>query len=1519
MISFWKYLHILILTGSILTNVCDKLSAESYSLCIGSVIHICANKTEIKKLECPRYTVCLNNKCEFKDDNFLDKRDDTNSLSQMRRSTMFPLSEYKHHYEKRIQNTILNSRLSYDLMFPVIILNETEFTVGNDNLFINATMFNDIDYKTANKFMYNSSLILIKSNERNDFIAKQVNKFQYYYTNDSYKVKVNDFEINDIILTGNIENTVDILFPAPRTNKDANNNTKSSSLSKRYEYNDEIYGKNWNYYEREMIPIWSNIDSSSTNKQMNDYILEENLFLGEESSIYCVDCYAYVSIRLYGYMYWGAAGIYCASIGGSIEATANINLLMSIMRNYSISKRYNLYSKTIPLISVTIGSISIETFMDLNTILDIELSGPIKYKVSGSYKNKYGKYKTIYGSSSTCDNAISYMIGTTGSDASVKQTFSNQVKNVDAGVKVGLSFGLSPVLTYGTDQYQKGLLVVGGFLNVESKNKLLCPNPSSNFEVYLTGKYYAAIDSNKELYLDNMIQIGNKYSIMNKTLSWECGENMKSILSYPKSAALPPLITISGEDINKQGVMIFESTDYSSITKTIFNGTSIFIGYTVKKIHQINEKTNSVTNTFSHGCKVLVSMIIKDIYLYSGCHNGLIKQWDTKTGNYIRSFTGHTNTITAMVVVDNYLYSGSDDSYIKKWSLSNGNLVKDFIMSNRIVSMIDLKTYYENYIYINIEGQLKLLSLSTDIIITVKSYSDFGYSCNMVLNGDMLYFTSGKNTIDELNINTYESRTFRDDISITELIVHKNFLYSFSKNDYIMKQWSLSTGSNTKKYNMTSLYPDGVTIHNDKLCIINMYRLKEFSPDISPNIQVVAETITVSTLTKTDTITSISTLSCSPTSTVTNDITKTITNSVTTTKITSGDQNSYYMLSGTVSGASEFSHSSSITKDGDYIYVSSYATSNVARLNTITNDIIYFKGHTNTVKYVLVHNGLLYTGSMDKTIKVWDAAKRTLIRTLSGHTDTIMNIIIYGDYIYSGSYDGSIIKWAISDGKFVNKYNQGSSIYTLTINDGIIYSGSSNGYVYKLVISTNTFSVYLSYSYGVYSLATDGYRIFLGTSNGIYEHYLSNSAYSYKYEHSITNDDLILVNNGYIYSITKNNNVKQWNIKTGSNTMTYYTKAASSGFGICIHNGYLYTGSENGLKRWVIISDPPLSATITQTSTVTSSITTTKVNTITQTPVTVTSTSTLSQITVTSTPVAQCVNNINKFGTNTKNYTLNGSGINSLIIDNLTYLYTAHSDGMIRKWDVEKGINSYNYSFSNVITYALDIENESMYASYSDNVVRRWNISTGLNIKTYTGHSDSVTSLLVDKGYIYSGSKDFTIKQWSISTGNLIRTFNKHTGSVYSLYVDNDILYSGSSDKTIRKWNITSGSYIKGFTGHNNVVNTLSIFNGNLYSGSYDKVIKEWNISTGLNTRNLTGHSSYVLSLFSTNGSLYSSSDDKTIKQWNLTTGANVYNFTGHSAAVNSVYVYNNLLYSGSSNGEIKQIHIKSKTTGGSR
>jgi E3 ubiquitin-protein ligase TRAF7 len=104
-----------------------------------------------------------------------------------------------------------------------------------------------------------------------------------------------------------------------------------------------------------------------------------------------------------------------------------------------------------------------------------------------------------------------------------------------------------------------------------------------------------------------------------------------------------------------------------------------------------------------------------------------------------------------------------------------------------------------------------------------------------------------------------------------------------------------------------------------------------------------------------------------------------------------------------------------------------------------------FVGHNGPVWALCIINELLFSGSSDNTIKVWDTGIGfKCIKTLSGHDGIVLALRQFGDkYLYSGSADQSIKKWDVERFEVVTTIAAHENpVCTLTTINNRLFSGS---------------------------------------------------------------------------------------------------------------------------------------------------------------------------------------------------------------------------------------------------------------------------------------------------------------------------------------------------------------------------------------------------------------------------------------------------------------------------------------------
>jgi WD40 repeat protein len=491
---------------------------------------------------------------------------------------------------------------------------------------------------------------------------------------------------------------------------------------------------------------------------------------------------------------------------------------------------------------------------------------------------------------------------------------------------------------------------------------------------------------------------------------------------------------------------------------------------------------------------------------------------------------------------------------------------------------------------------------------------------------------------------------------------------------------------------------------------------------------------------------------------------------------------------------------------------------------------------------------LLASGSGDSTVKLWDAANGTELRTFIGHASGVNSVAFSrdGKTLASGSDDKTIKFWDVATGAMLR---------TLQGHIGEVKSVafSSDG---KMLAS------------GSYDHTIKLWEVATGTEL-----------------HTLRgNPPVAFSPNGKILGGGYNNSIKLWDVATGAElrTLTGHSKFARS-VAFSPDGKSLVSGSfDNTIKLWDVETGTEL-RTLTGHSDPVWSVAFSP-----------------DGKTLASGSYDQTV----KLWDVAAGAELHSLGGHSSSVYSVAFspdgrsLASSSFDKTIKIWDVKTGAESRTLrghpSFINAVAFSPDGRS---LVSGSGNTVKQWDILTGAGLRTLAGHSDDIYSVAFspDGKMLASGSLDKTVKLWDASTGAELRTLRGHAALVNSIAFspDGKLLASSSYDRMVKLWDVATGAELRTLKGHSSVVFSVAFSpDGKLVaSGSADKTIKLWDASTGAEVRTLQGHSAEVsLVAFSPDGrSLASASVDKTIKLWDVKTGTELRTLRGHSDNLSSV------------------------------
>ena len=138
----------------------------------------------------------------------------------------------------------------------------------------------------------------------------------------------------------------------------------------------------------------------------------------------------------------------------------------------------------------------------------------------------------------------------------------------------------------------------------------------------------------------------------------------------------------------------------------------------------------------------------------------------------------------------------------------------------------------------------------------------------------------------------------------------------------------------------------------------------------------------------------------------------------------------------------EASSGATVDGNGDII-VQSWPTGDIECRRTISD-------HRAGVTSLAQHQGLLFSGAYDGTIKVFDTGMGRLVKSVAGHQLSVWTVAIHAESsaFFSAGSDGYIKKWSMEEGNMgllLSATDQQCKIYSLVVNGDRLYSGSSDG------------------------------------------------------------------------------------------------------------------------------------------------------------------------------------------------------------------------------------------------------------------------------------------------------------------------------------------------------------------------------------------------------------------------------------------------------------------------------------------
>ncbi|MFD7812852.1 XRE family transcriptional regulator [Streptomyces sp. NPDC059785] len=244
-------------------------------------------------------------------------------------------------------------------------------------------------------------------------------------------------------------------------------------------------------------------------------------------------------------------------------------------------------------------------------------------------------------------------------------------------------------------------------------------------------------------------------------------------------------------------------------------------------------------------------------------------------------------------------------------------------------------------------------------------------------------------------------------------------------------------------------------------------------------------------------------------------------------------------------------------------------------------------------------------------------------------------------------------------------------------------------------------------------------------------------------------------------------------------------------------------------------------------------------------------------------------------------------------------LATGGNDGKVGLWDLRRrrAVGTLTGHTSAVASLAFSPDGETLAAGGNDGKVGLWDLRRRRAVGTLTGHTSAVGSLAFspDGKTLATASNDWTVRLWDPARRKTLATLTRHSDFVNALAFSPDgrRLATASDDRTVRVWDPARHRLVATLSGHTGAVRSVAFSpdGGTLATASNDGTARLWDPARHRLVATLSGHTGAVRSVaFSPDGgTLATASNDGTARLWDPARHLLRTTLTGHTGAVPAV------------------------------
>ena len=243
------------------------------------------------------------------------------------------------------------------------------------------------------------------------------------------------------------------------------------------------------------------------------------------------------------------------------------------------------------------------------------------------------------------------------------------------------------------------------------------------------------------------------------------------------------------------------------------------------------------------------------------------------------------------------------------------------------------------------------------------------------------------------------------------------------------------------------------------------------------------------------------------------------------------------------------------------------------------------------------------------------------------------------------------------------------------------------------------------------------------------------------------------------------------------------------------------------------------------------------------------------------------------------------------------HIVTTSGDNTAKVWSISPAqevltvVNGSRIVYPAGAKLAYSPDGTRLATANSDMTPKVWDVTTGKLLFELVGHTDIVTNIVynADGTKIATASNDGTAKVWDAVSGKELLSLIGHQDNVFGIDFspDGSRLATSSWDRTGIVWDAKTGKSLFRLIGHRDRVGSIDFSPDGtcLVTSSWDGTAIVWDAVTGKELLPLIGHATSIRrAIFSPDSTrIVTASFDGTAKVWDAASGKELLTLTGHT------------------------------------